>query len=32
LPWSEKNLQEKIGLTDEEMGLIKKILKSYEKK
>ena len=32
LPWSEKNLQEKIGLTDEEMVLIKKILKSYEKK
>lgn len=32
LPWSEKNLQEKIGLTDEEIGLIKKILKIYEKK
>ena len=31
LPWSEKNLQEKIGLTDEEMVLIKKILEMYKK-
>lgn len=31
LPWSEKNLQEKIGLTDEEIYLIKKILEMYKK-
>ena len=29
LPWSEKNLQERIGLTDTEMSLIKKILEIY---